>query len=74
MTELFEVGRDFHVPGMLVLHSDPAHPERVTRKTVLDFKMIKGLPTAYVCEKNVCNLPVTKTENLAKEFQRYRAS
>jgi len=30
--------------------------------------MLNGLSTAYVCENYVCNLPVTSTENLAKQL------
>ena len=35
---------------------------------IADRPMLNGLSTAYVCENYVCNLPVTSTENLAKQL------
>ena len=35
---------------------------------LLDRGMVEGLPTAYVCQNYVCQLPVTDTEALAKQL------
>lgn len=68
---LFDVGRDYYVPGMIVLHADPKQPEKAVRKSVSQFKGIGDKATAYVCEKQVCNLPNTEPEKFKMEFQKY---
>ncbi|XP_063701275.1 spermatogenesis-associated protein 20 [Culicoides brevitarsis] len=68
---LFDVGRDFFVPGMIVLHLDPKHPEKAVRKAILQFKGVGDKATAYVCEKQMCNLPNTDPEKFRKEFEKY---
>ncbi|XP_037947163.1 uncharacterized protein B0495.5-like isoform X1 [Teleopsis dalmanni] len=70
-----EICRKFYIPGMIILHVDPQHPddsynERVQNK----FKMINGKPTVYICHDRVCRMPVTDPavleENLKENFFR----
>uniref|UniRef100_A0A336MMR2 CSON003158 protein n=1 Tax=Culicoides sonorensis TaxID=179676 RepID=A0A336MMR2_CULSO len=70
-TALFDVGRDYYVPGMIVLHLDPKNPEKAVRKSILQYKGVDGKPTAYICEKQMCNLPNTDPEKFKDEFQKY---
>ncbi|XP_035777254.1 spermatogenesis-associated protein 20-like [Anopheles albimanus] len=70
-TALVDAVRRFYIPGMIIVPlkiDKPAHIER-RRKSLDNFKMVKNMPTAYVCHNRVCHLPVTEPERLAEEFQ-----
>lgn len=47
---------------------DINNPDKVTRKSVSQFKMIRNLPTAYCCHNKQCTLPLTDQKMLAEEF------
>ncbi|KFB45224.1 AGAP008252-PA-like protein [Anopheles sinensis] len=70
-TALVDAVRQFHIPGMIIVQlkiDQPAHIER-RRKSLDNFKMVKNMPTAYICHNKVCHLPVTEPERLTEEFQ-----
>lgn len=69
--ELFDVGRDHYVPGMIVLSVDPTKPELTVRKTATQFKAVGDKVTAYICEKQACSLPMNKPEMLKENFTKY---
>lgn len=70
---MVDIARDYYIPGLLVVHVDPTKPENVTRKVALEQKTIEGKVTAYVCQRQVCKLPMTAPEQLRKEFSEYLA-
>ena len=55
-------------PNHVLVATDPQNPQNVQYPLIADRPMLNGLSTAYVCENYVCNLPVTSTENLAKQL------
>lgn len=70
-TALVDAVRQFHIPGMIIVQlkiDQPPHIER-RRKSLDNFKMVKNMPTAYICHNKVCHLPVTEPERLTEEFQ-----
>ncbi|XP_052865915.1 uncharacterized protein B0495.5 [Anopheles cruzii] len=70
-TVLVDAVRQFHIPGMIIVQlkvDQPAHIER-RRKSLDNFKMVKNMPTAYICHNKVCHLPVTEAERLTEEFE-----
>lgn len=68
---MLDIARDYFVPGILVIHVDPNQPEKVTRKTALQQKAVDGKVTAYICQRQICKLPVTDPEVLRKELAEY---
>ncbi|XP_041780472.1 spermatogenesis-associated protein 20 isoform X1 [Anopheles merus] len=70
-TALVDGVREFYIPGMIIVQlkiDQPAHIVR-RRKSLDNFKMVKNMPTAYICHNKVCHLPVTEPERLTEEFQ-----
>ena len=55
-------------PNHVLVATDPQNPQNVQYPLIADRPMLNGQSTAYVCENYVCNLPVTSTENLAKQL------
>lgn len=43
--------------------------DQTTRKSVDQYKMVKNLPTAYVCHNQVCHLPIVEADKLYEEFK-----
>lgn len=71
VNKLLDIARDYYVPGLLIVHVDPTKPETVTRKAALQQKAIDGKVTAYICQRQVCKLPMTDPEQLRTEFAEY---
>ncbi|KAH8306033.1 hypothetical protein KR018_012586, partial [Drosophila ironensis] len=73
-TERFvEICRKFYIPGMIILHVDPLHPDEASNQRVQKkFKMVNGKTTVYICHDRVCRMPVTDPaqleENLMANF------
>uniref|UniRef100_A0A182TYV6 Thioredoxin domain-containing protein n=1 Tax=Anopheles melas TaxID=34690 RepID=A0A182TYV6_9DIPT len=70
-TALVDGVREFYIPGMIIVQlkiDQPAHIVR-RRKSLDNFKMVKNMPTAYICHNKVCHLPVTEPERLTEDFQ-----
>ncbi|KAH8401146.1 hypothetical protein KR009_003199, partial [Drosophila setifemur] len=73
-TERFvEICRKFYIPGMIILHVDPQHPDDACNQRVQQkFKMVNGKTTVYICHDRVCRMPVTDPaqleENLMANF------
>ncbi|KAH8285183.1 hypothetical protein KR054_005903 [Drosophila jambulina] len=73
-TERFvEICRKFYIPGMIILHVDPLHPDEACNQRVQNkFKMVNGKTTVYICHDRVCRMPVTDPaqleENLMANF------
>lgn len=66
---LFNVARDFYIPGLLLIHHDTDKPiEEMTRKSVAKFKMVRNEPTVYLCHNRVCQLPITSAEDFRKSL------
>lgn len=62
------VVKDFYVPGLITVPYALDKPDEVTRKSALQFKMVRNLPTAYCCHNSRCNLPITDPKLLADDF------
>ncbi|SPP74731.1 spermatogenesis-associated protein 20 [Drosophila guanche] len=68
-----EICRKFFIPGMIILHVDPLHPDDACNQRVQKkFKMVNGKTTVYICHDRVCRMPVTDPtqleENLMANF------
>ncbi|XP_002063288.2 spermatogenesis-associated protein 20 [Drosophila willistoni] len=68
-----EICRKFYIPGMIILHVDPLHPDDACNQRVQNkFKMVNGKTTVYICHDRVCRMPVTDPvqleENLMANF------
>ena len=67
---LGEVGRRFLPNRVMVGMSDPAAPPVKDSPLLEQRGMQNGIPTAYVCEHYVCQLPVTDAAALAAQLDR----
>ncbi|XP_030375673.1 uncharacterized protein B0495.5 [Scaptodrosophila lebanonensis] len=69
-TERFvEIVRKFYIPGMIILHVDPQHPDDACNQRVQQkFKMVNGKTTVYICHDRVCRMPVTDPEQLEENL------
>jgi len=57
------------LPNTVVASAAPDDDEAVEAVALLrDRPQVDGLPTAYVCERFACLLPVTRTEDLAEQL------
>ncbi|HEY6568498.1 MAG TPA: thioredoxin domain-containing protein [Actinomycetota bacterium] len=58
-----------YLPNAVMAVSEPGQDEGEDAVALLrDRVAIEGVPTAYVCERFVCNLPVTTPEDLAAQL------
>ncbi|MGH7541609.1 MAG: thioredoxin domain-containing protein, partial [Gemmatimonadota bacterium] len=63
------VGARF-LPNTVVAVADPRDDQAIAAVPLLrDRPQIDGLPTAYVCRRFACRLPVTRPEDLAAQLQ-----
>lgn len=72
-----EICRKFYIPGMIIVHCDPQHPDEACNQRVQrKFKMVNGKTTVYICHDRVCRMPVTDPaqleENLMANFYKER--
>ncbi|KPU76904.1 uncharacterized protein Dana_GF13496, isoform B [Drosophila ananassae] len=69
-TERFvEICRKFYIPGMIILHVDPQHPDEASNQRVQKkFKMVNGKTTVYICHDRVCRMPVTDPAQLEQNL------
>ncbi|XP_017865205.1 PREDICTED: uncharacterized protein B0495.5 isoform X2 [Drosophila arizonae] len=72
-----EIVRKFYVPGMIIVHCDPLHPDAACNQRLQQkFKMVNGKTTVYICHDRVCRMPVTDPaqleENLMANFFKER--
>lgn len=66
---MFDVARDFYIPGLLLMHYDPEQPpEMLTRPAISKFKVVRNEPTAYLCHNRVCQLPITGADDLHRSL------
>jgi len=66
---LNEVHRAHFLPNAVVAMGDPGDPEGAEAVALLrDRPQVDGAPTAYVCERFACRLPVTGPEDLAEQL------
>jgi uncharacterized protein YyaL (SSP411 family) len=64
-----EVVRTRFIPNVVLAVGDPGNPETVEGVALLrDRPQVGRLPTAYVCERFTCLLPVTEPEDLAQQL------
>lgn len=64
LDRLFDIARDFYIPGLLLMHYDPEQPaEMLTRPAISKFKMVRNEPTVYLCHNRVCQLPITTPDD-----------
>src|SRR6185436_5246190 len=61
------VGTDAYLPNAIVGLADPADA-RAGDVPLFDGRLSASEPTAYVCERFVCKLPVSTTEALSSEL------
>ncbi|XP_062130959.1 spermatogenesis-associated protein 20 isoform X1 [Drosophila sulfurigaster albostrigata] len=76
-TRFVEICRKFYIPGMIIVHCDPQHPDEACNQRVQrKFKMVNGKTTVYICHDRVCRMPVTDPaqleENLMDNFFKER--
>ncbi|MGH2641178.1 MAG: thioredoxin domain-containing protein [Actinomycetota bacterium] len=66
---LNEVHRARFVPNAVVAVGEPRDEEAMEAVALLrDRPQVDGLPTAYVCERFTCRLPVTRPDDLAGQL------
>ncbi|XP_054737570.1 uncharacterized protein B0495.5 [Anastrepha obliqua] len=59
-SNFIDMCRKYYIPGMIVQHVDPQHPEQTYSQSVQNkFKMVNDKTTVYVCHDRVCRLPIT---------------
>ena len=64
-----EVHRARFLPNAIVAVGGPRDEEATEAVALLrDRPQVNGLPTAYVCERFTCRLPVTTPEDLAEQL------
>ncbi len=64
-----EVVRTRFLPNAVLAVGDPRDPETTEEVALLrDRPQVDHLPTAYVCKRFTCLLPVTRPEDLAKQL------
>ncbi len=63
--ELWEEVHDRYIPNVVLAGADKKQDSPATT-LLADRELIGGVPTAYVCENYVCQLPVTNRIELAK--------
>ncbi|KAH8333246.1 hypothetical protein KR074_002261 [Drosophila pseudoananassae] len=64
-----EICRKFYIPGMIILHVDPQHPDDASNQRVQKkFKMVNGKTTVYICHDRVCRMPVTDPAQLEQNL------
>jgi uncharacterized protein YyaL (SSP411 family) len=64
-----EVVRTRFLPNAVLAVGDARDPAATEAVALLrDRPQVDGLPTAYVCERFTCRLPVTRPEDLAKQL------
>jgi hypothetical protein len=57
------------LPNAVLAVADPVDREATEEVALLrDRPQVDGLPTAYVCERFTCRLPVTRPEDLAEQL------
>ncbi len=61
---VFEV----YLPNRVLVSADPDVAERLESPLTSDRPMVDGKAAAYVCEKYVCQLPVTDSRSLAQQL------
>lgn len=62
--KLFDVTKKFFLPGLVPVLVEVDNPDSLTRKSAKQFKMVKNLPTVYICHNFVCQLPITDKDEL----------
>jgi uncharacterized protein YyaL (SSP411 family) len=66
---LVDAMRNYHIPGFIAVHIKPgASQDCVLRRSAHELKMIKNLPTAYICHNKICHMPVTDPKVLTAEL------
>jgi uncharacterized protein YyaL (SSP411 family) len=66
-----EVVRARFLPNVVLAVADPRNRQAIQAVPLLrDRPQIDGLPTAYVCQRFSCRLPVTRPEDLAEQLAR----
>ncbi len=65
---LTQIGRRYLPNRVVIGLSDPANPPIANSPLLEQRTMQNGLPTAYVCQHYVCQLPVTTPETLAAQL------
>jgi len=57
------------LPNAVVAVGEPGDEEAMAAVAILrDRPQVDGLPTAYVCERFMCRLPVTDPDDLAEQL------
>lgn len=64
VNELIAVARSYYIPGLILVQHDPTQPQRTTRKTAMDMKLIDGQPAVYLCHNQTCEMAITNTADL----------
>ena len=65
-----EVVRTRFLPNAVLAIGRPDHPAAAEAVPLLrDRPAVDGLPTAYVCERFACKLPVTRPDDLARQLE-----
>ena len=65
-----EVHRNRFLPNAVVAIGDPRHREAMEAVALLrDRPQVEDAPTAYVCQRFACRLPVTRPEELAAQLE-----
>lgn len=62
--KLFNVTKNFFIPGLVPVLVEIDNEKSLTRKSAKQFKMLKDMPTVYLCHNFVCQLPITDTVEL----------
>jgi hypothetical protein len=65
---LNEVHRARFLPNAVVAMGDPGDPDAEAVPLLRGRPQVNGAPTAYVCERFTCRLPVTRPEDLAEQL------
>jgi uncharacterized protein YyaL (SSP411 family) len=69
-TRLFDVMRNFHIPGFIAIHMRPGEEQTSPlRQSALQLKMVQNKPTAYICHNKICHMPVTDPAALGTEMK-----
>lgn len=67
-TELLNTVRRFYIPGLVIAHFDKDDTAKTTLQKTVDYTMIGGEPTVYLCHNQICELPITGVEKLVEQL------
>ncbi len=70
-TMLAHLNRHIHVNTVIVQSSGADDPLAQTIPVLRERTALEGLPTAYVCERFACQMPVTDAKALAEQLEHY---